>query len=205
MPSCLPILYSFRRCPYAMRARLALYTARISHEHREVNLKNKPLEMLTVSPKGTVPIMILENGDMLEESLDIMKWAFKILDISTEDAHLIKENDTSFKYALDRYKYPGRYSEKNDRNYQEECGYFLRKLENQLNPFLKGKTLSFVDLAIVPFIRQFSMVNLDEFETCPYPRIKTWLNFLISNQLFYDVMQKFSFWSSENKPDLVIF
>ncbi|AIL12979.1 hypothetical protein IM40_04820 [Candidatus Paracaedimonas acanthamoebae] len=205
MSTCLPVLYSFRRCPYAMRARLALYSAKVSHEHREVNLKNKPLEMLTISPKGTVPVMILENGDLLEESLDIMKWAFKVSSLSTEDILLIRENDTTFKQALDRYKYPGRYLEKIGINYQEECEYFLRKLENQLAPFLNGNMLTLVDLAIFPFIRQFSMVNPDWFETQPYPHIQVWLNFFITNQLFKDVMQKFLFWTPENKPELVLF
>lgn len=201
----LPVLYSFRRCPYAMRARLALYTAKIPHEHREVSLKNKPVEMLTFSPKGTVPVIILDNGDILEESLDIMKWALKILDLPPEDAQLIKENDTSFKQALDRYKYPGRYPEIFDINYKEECGYFVKKLENQLAPFLKGKIPSFIDLAIFPFIRQFAMVNPDDFGTSPYPHVKRWVDLLTSDQLFHDIMQKFPFWTSEDKPKLVLF
>lgn len=205
MSSHLPVLYSFRRCPYAMRARLALYSSKISHEHREINLKNKPLEMLAISPKGTVPVMFLENGDLLEESLDIMKWAFKISNLSTEDVQLIWENDTTFKQALDRYKYPGRYAEEIGINYQEECEYFLRKLENQLSPFLRGNTISLPDLAIFPFVRQFSMVNPDWFETQPYPHIKVWLSSFISSQLFEEVMKKFLFWTPENKPNLVLF
>lgn len=205
MSSCLPVLYSFRRCPYAMRARLALYSSKISHEHREVNLKNKPHEMLSISPKGTVPIMLLNDGELIEESLDIMMWALKTSDLRTEDMVLIHENDTTFKQALDRYKYPGRYLEEVNTNYQEKCEYFLRKIETQLNPFLKGDTSSFVDFAIFPFIRQFSMVNPHWFEAQPYPHIKLWLNFFISSQLFKDVMQKFLFWTSDNKPNLVLF
>lgn len=205
MLSPLPILYSFRRCPYAMRARLALYSSKISHEHREVDLKNKPFELLTLSPKGTVPIMLIENGTLLEESLDIMRWSFPASDLSKEDLSLIQENDTTFKYALDRYKYPGRYSEENNKNYQEECEYFVRKLENQLTPFLKGNSISFVDLAIFPFIRQFSRVTPDWFEAQPYPHTKSWLNLLGSSQLFKDIMQKFLFWTPENKSNLVLF
>src|SRR5262245_12767386 len=95
-----PILYTFRRCPYAMRARLALYTAKIAHEHREVDLKNKPQEMVAISPKGTVPVLQLVDGTVLEQSLDIMKWALKDDALTVEDEQLITENDTAFKKAL---------------------------------------------------------------------------------------------------------
>src|SRR5579862_4167934 len=103
------ILYTFRRCPYAMRARLALYTAAISHENREVDLKNKPAEMLEISPKGTVPVLQLGDGTVLEQSLDIMNWALKNPNVPSDLMELISENDTTFKDALNRYKYPGRY------------------------------------------------------------------------------------------------
>jgi glutathione S-transferase len=188
-----------------MRARLALYSSKISHEHREVNLKSKPVEMLTFSPKGTVPVMLLEDGGLLEESLDIMKWALKPKNLLENDALLIQENDSTFKQALDRYKYPGRYSERTEINYQVECESFLEKLENQLSPFLNGNSISFVDLAIFPFIRQLSMVNTEWFEALPYPRIKLWLTSFSSSPLFQEVMQKYLFWVPENKPVIILF
>ena len=139
----LPILYSFRRCPYAMRARLALYSAKVAHIHREVDLKNKPAEMLAVSPKGTVPVLQLTDGQVLEQSLDIMKWALGIATLSLEDINLVTHNDTIFKQALDRYKYPHRYSENREdeiaKSARTECELFLKTLEGRLQPFFNRK------------------------------------------------------------------
>ncbi len=201
----LPVLYSFRRCPYAMRARLALYSAKIAHEHREIDLKDKPIQMLKISPKGTVPVLQLEDGTVLEESLDIMNWALKPSPLSLQDMHLVTENDTAFKKALDRYKYPGRYPEEPGVNYREECEEFLRKLEAQLHPFLTGNTLSFTDMAIFPFIRQFAMVNPEKFMAQPYPGLKTWLDSFTSSLLFQQVMQNYMHWSPGNQPLIVEF
>jgi glutathione S-transferase len=201
----LPILYSFRRCPYAIRARLALYTAKIPHEHREIRLKDKPLEMLAISPKGTVPVLQLEGGTILEESLDIMDWAFQSPSLSLEDQQLVTENDTFFKYALDRYKYPGRYCEEPGISYRNQCEIFLSKLENRLNPFLAGNTVSLIDMAIFPFIRQFAMVDPEWFKAQPYPRLKTWLDFFVTSPLFQQVMQDHPVWTSGNQPVVTAF
>jgi len=201
----LPILYSFRRCPYAMRARLALYSAKIVHEHREVDLKNKPLAMLKLSPKGTVPVLQLKEERVLEQSLDIMNWALKTPALSVENTHLISENDTTFKQALDRYKYPGRYHEELGENYRLTCERFLKKIEGSLMPFLAGNTITLADMAIFPFIRQFSMVDLDWFEEQTYPRLKTWLAFFASSSLFEQVMQNYSPWSAVDQPTVVTF
>jgi glutathione S-transferase len=203
--STLPILYSFRRCPYAMRARLALYAAKIPHEHREIHLKDKPLEMLAISPKGTVPVLQLEEGTVLEESLDIMSWAFHMPPLSLEDQQIITENDTSFKHTLDRYKYPGRYGEESGISYRNQCETFLSKLENRLNPFLAETTISLVDMAIFPFIRQFAMVDSEWFETQPYPCLKIWLDSFISTPLFQQVMQDYPVWSPGNQPIVIAF
>lgn len=202
MTSSFPILYSFRRCPYAMRARLALYSAKISHEHREVDLKNKPAEMLVISPKGTVPVLQLEDRTVIEESLDIMKWA---LNTPSENSELITENDTTFKQALDRYKYPGRYPETREMNHREQCEQFLRKLEEQLNPFLTGKEPALTDMALFPFVRQFAMVNPEWFHEQPYPHLKIWLNFFISSNLFQQVMQNYPLWLPGSSSTLVSF
>lgn len=205
MSNSFPILYTFRRCPYAMRARIALYTAQVDHEHREVDLKNKPQEMLAISPKGTVPVLQFESGRILEESLDIMKWAFNTSDLPLEEARLVTENDTTFKRALDRYKYPGRYLEEAGVDYREQCELFLRKLEARLDPFLAGTTAALGDIALFPFIRQFTMVDRMWFEAQPYPRIKNWLSFFISSALFERVMEKYPLWMPENQPTIIKF
>lgn len=224
MAPSLPILYSFRRCPYAMRARLALYWAKIDHQHREVSLKNKPPEMLEISPKGTVPVLLLKEGIILEESLDIMNWAFDTaflsLDsssslnplgqLSLENRQLITENETVFKPALDRYKYPGRYAQEKEINYRSIGEQFLKNLETQLGRqeatlFLAGNTMTLSDMALFPFIRQFAMVDLEWFNTQPYPRLNAWFNALASSQLFHQVMQKYPLWSPGDQSIVVAF
>ncbi len=188
-----------------MRARLALYSAKIAHEHREVDLKNKPLAMLKSSPKGTVPVLQLNEERVLEQSLDIMNWALENPILSAKDTQLITENDTTFKQALDRYKYPGRYHEELGENYRHVGERFLKKIEDSLTPFLAGNTITLADMAIFPFIRQFSMVDLDWFEEQTYPRLKTWLAFFASNSLFEQVMQNYSPWSVIDQPTMVTF
>jgi glutathione S-transferase len=205
IPSSLPILYSFRRCPYAIRARFALYAVKITHEHREIYLKDKPFEMLAISPKGTVPVLQLEGGAVLEESLDIMNWALQESSLSLEDQQFIMENDASFKYALDRYKYPGRYFEEPGISYREHGEAFLKKLEGKLHPFLAGSTISLLDMAIFPFIRQFTMVEPEWFKAQPYPGVKIWLTSLISSPLFQQVMQNLPVWAPGNQPVIVDF
>jgi glutathione S-transferase len=204
MDTSFPILYSFRRCPYAMRARLALYSAKINHEHREVDLKNKPIEMLEISPKGTVPV--LQVGEtVLEQSLDIMKWALNISHLSLEETELITENDTTFKQALDRYKYPDRYHEETGITYRDQCEQFLIKFEAQLSPDLTRNTWTLTEMAIFPFIRQFAMVDPEWFNAQSYPYLKLWLDSFISSMLFDQVMQRYPLWSTENQPILVTF
>lgn len=201
MPIQAPILYTFRRCPYAMRARLALYAKKISYEHREVNLKNKPSQLIEISSKGTVPVLQLQDGTVLEESLDIMKWVYKII-LPSADEELISINDTTFKYALDRYKYPGRYLE-DTTNYRDECETFINTIENRLSPFLHGNMPSFVDIAIFPFIRQFAMVDSEWFNTSSYQRTKAWLCYFTESTLFEQVMQKYPFWVPDLEPLLI--
>lgn len=203
MSASFPVLYSFRRCPYAMRARLALYAAKISHEHREVHLKHKHPEMLAISPKGTVPVLQLANGTVLEQSLEIMKWALKHLPLCAEDATLIEENDTSFKQALDRYKYPGRYLEESDVNYRNLGEHFLKKLEARLTSDVGNPT--FVDMAVFPFVRQFSKVDEQWFEAQNYPCLKNWQNVLSASPLFHHIMEKFPPWVRDDAPIIISF
>ena len=192
----LPILYSYRRCPYAMRARMALKLAGIDVEIREISLRDKPAHMLQVSPKATVPVLVLQDGIVIEQSLDIMHWALQQHALSANtpavaDA-LILENDTAFKQALDAYKYPERYPSKTQIEHRAEGEVFLQKLENLLfeNVYLFSATPSLADIATFPFIRQFAAVDTAWFETASYPKLQAWLNRLVESELFISVMEK---------------
>lgn len=201
-----PVLYSYRRCPYAMRARMALRYANIDVEVREIVLREKPAQMLAVSPKGTVPVLVLASGQVLEQSLDIINWALKQSDVDewiVQDqavqklsADLIATNDGDFKQALDKYKYAIRFPENPPDVYRAQGEAFLLRLESllQQNAYLFRNTVSKADIAIFPFVRQFSMVDEVWFETANYPSLKAWLNGLLNSQLFIDVMQKHSVW-----------
>lgn len=194
-----PILYSYRRCPYAMRARMALKYANISVEIREISLREKPPSMLNISPKGTVPVLLLENGTVLEESLDIMRWALHQRDIegwlevdSTALQALIAESDSRFKWALDRYKYPERYPENPQFFYRTQGEVFLQTLEKLLSVHacLLSERISMADIAIFPFIRQFAAVDAAWFAEANYPKLRAWLASLVESGLFVSIMQK---------------
>lgn len=196
----LPILYSYRRCPYAMRARMALSYAGIPVEIREISLKQKPAHMLQVSPKGTVPVLVLPDGQVIEQSLEIMHWALQQHDadgwLSADPQHaalLIAENDGSFKQHLDRYKYAIRFPEHSAEDYRAQGELFLAKLEQHLqqSTFLLGDEISFADIAIFPFIRQFAAVDHDWFESTGYIKLKSWLQHLVESALFKRVMVKY--------------
>ncbi len=201
-----PILYSYRRCPYAMRARMALRYANIDVEIREIALREKPAHMLSVSPKGTVPVLVLASGQVLEQSLDIMDWALAQSDVDEwiiQDqevqkltADLIATNDDAFKQALDKYKYAIRFPENTPDVYRAAGEEFLQRLESLLrqNTYLFRNTISKADVATFPFVRQFSMVDEAWFEVANYPALKDWLNGLLHSQLFIDVMQKYPVW-----------
>lgn len=196
-------LYSFRRCPYAIRARLALAASSQSVFLREIILKNKPAEMLALSGKGTVPVLQLADGTVLDESLDIMVWALTKHDPDgwlqgdlTEMLNLIDENDFEFKDWLDKYKYADRFPQYSALYYRENAEYFLMQLENRLgnSPYLFGQQISLADMAILPFIRQFAGVDKDWFEQSDYPFLKIWLANFLNSQLFKSVMKKYSTW-----------
>jgi glutathione S-transferase len=201
----LPILYSYRRCPYAMRARMALKYAGVAIEIREISLRDKPAHLLQVSPKGTIPVLVLPDGTVLEQSLDIMYWALQQRDIdewlladSEQTQQLITENDTSFKQALDRYKYAIRFPEQSMEDYRSQGEAFLAKLEQRLTQtnFLMGEQVSLADIAIFPFIRQFSAVDADWFASTPYVRLKAWLSLLVESELFNSIMGKYPVYSN---------
>lgn len=207
-----PILYSFRRCPYAIRARMAIHYAQIRVELREVHLKHKPQAMLDCSPKGTVPVLVLADGHVIDESLDIIHWALSIQDhddwalgYATKQRQqadqLIHQNDNRFKRCLDQYKYADRHPEKPASDYRSEGEYYLKQLNSllSLHPYLVSDHLSYADIAIMPFIRQFAHVDSNWFEQSPYTQLKIWLNTLLDSELFTAVMLKYTPWTGEQK------
>ena len=190
------VLYSFRRCPYAMRARMALRYSGVPLTTVEVSLKAKPVEMLALSPKGTVPVLVCADGRVIEQSLDIMRWALAQKDpdnwLGPDSAALIEENDHVFKTHLDRYKYAIRYPEQPMEHYRAQGEQFLQHLEDLLGhaPYLAGDRLSLADVALAPFVRQFAHVDREWFEQAPYPHLRVWLERFLASALFTSVMAK---------------
>nr|WP_257626957.1 glutathione S-transferase [Pseudomonas sp. Xaverov 259] len=192
------MLYSFRRCPYAMRARLALRYSGVPVHIVEVSLKAKPAEMLALSPKGTVPVLCV-NGRVIEESLEIMQWALAqhdpddwLLQGDPRVQALIAENDQVFKHHLNRYKYAERYPEQPMEHYRAEGEVFLHTLEGLLagNDYLMAEHLSLADAALAPFVRQFAHVDREWFAQAPYERLQHWLQRFLESPLFVAVMAK---------------
>ena len=206
--STLPVLYSFRRCPYAMRARLALWVAGIALELREVKLAAKPPELLTASPKATVPVLVLADGTVIDESLDIMRWALGQSDpegwLAGDDAVLIAANDGPFKHHLDRAKYPGRYDEDGVTDHRAAALALLAPLEERLAraPYLCGANRSLTDMALFPFIRQFASIDPAWFAAQPLPRLQAWLDAHLASDLFAAIMPKFATWKAGDPPVL---
>lgn len=193
------VLYSYRRCPYAMRARMALDYAGIDVEMREISLRDKPKHMVAISPKATVPVLVLSDGKVIDESLDIMVWALTQqdadgwLNVDIKAANkLISENDCHFKVALDAYKYSERHPEKTQIKHRADGEIFLRQLEGLLaqNAGLLGALPTFADIAIFPFVRQFKGVDSDWFNAAPFPKLNVWLTTLVESDLFIRIMKK---------------
>ncbi len=202
----LPCLYSFRRCPYAMRARLGLLFAEQKVELREIELKNKPEQMLAISPKGTVPVLELRDGSqqqVIEESREIVEWALQqndphgLLDTDLAGANaLIDQNDNEFKHWLDRYKYADRHPELSKLEYRQQGEVFLQVLERLLaeHTYLLGERISIADIAIMPFVRQFAHVDREVFYRLPYPHLQQWLKDWLVHPVFMQVMAKYQAW-----------
>lgn len=194
------LLYTFRRCPYAIRARMALSYAKINVVQREVDLKNKPLDLMLASAKATVPVLILEDGRVLDESIDIIKWALKQSDpdgwlrpeLEAKCDELIRLNDKSFKPILDNYKYP-QSSEKNDATYyREQAKIYLGQLNSLLmqHRYLLADHITYADVALFPFLRQFYLVDRQWFEESDYKFLQIWLDSFLNSELFMLVMAK---------------
>ena len=213
----LPILYSLQHCPYAMRARLGLLMAQQQVMLRAVTTKNKPEEMLTVSPKGTIPVLVLPNSShgqesiVIDESLDIMIWALQQND--PEDllhkdnpsdfpamVDLIQRNDKEFKPQLEIYKKAKRFHLKTEIEERQKCEVFIAELEQRLSSeYFIGQKPSLIDYALLPFVRQFSRVSRPWFIQAPYPKLRVWLNGHLQSRLYSKAMAKFPLWLDEHE------
>ena len=204
MPS--PVLYSFRRCPYAMRARLALLVSGVTYEHREVVLKNKPPSMLALSPKGTVPVLWLpDESRVIDESLDVMLWALRQddpqgwLPSAADDAevmHWVAQNDGPFKQHLDRYKYPQRSGLASGEADRDLGAQWLMQLNARLSQqaFLSGQGWGLLDAALAPFVRQFAHTDPAWFAAQPWPSLAAWLSAFEASPAFAQIMVKHPAW-----------
>ncbi len=200
-----PILYSFRRCPYAMRARMALLVAGVTVELREVVLRDKPAAMLAASPKATVPVLVLADGSVIDESLAIMRWALALSDpqdwLAGDDAPLIATFDGAFKHHLDRYKYPERHAA--DPHAHRAAGLaLLETLEERLaaHANLSRDTPALTDFAIMPFVRQFAAVDRAWCDAQAVPRVRAWLARHIASPLFDRAMFRAAPWRPGDAP-----
>ncbi|TXC70600.1 glutathione S-transferase [Sphingomonas ginsenosidivorax] len=202
-----PLLYSFRRCPYAIRARLALLASGTACIIREVKLSAKPAEMLAASPKATVPVLITPDGRVIDQSLDIMRWALSSRDpagwLDHEDTHLIATNDDAFKHHLDRAKYPERH-DGDPAPHRAACIDLLRPLEDRLRTtrHLCGETPGLTDAAILPFVRQFASIDRDWFDAQPLPYVRAWLDRWVASDGFEAAMVRLTPWRAGD-PDVL--
>ena len=205
----LPILYSFRRCPYAMRARMAIHISGQKCELREVLLRDKPPSMLEYSAKGTVPVLILQDGKVIDESLDVIDWALNLNDPddwqrskdTKKTKELIKINDGEFKYHLDRYKYSKRYDNEDPEFHRKKCLKFIESVNNELNnsKYIFDDNISYADIVVLPFIRQFRIADIEWFDSLPYNNLKKWLSGFLDSTLLSSIMKKYDLWKEGDK------
>ncbi|DAC29230.1 MAG TPA: glutathione S-transferase [Candidatus Poseidoniales archaeon] len=190
-----PILYSFRRCPYAMRARMAIVRAGLVCEHREVVLRDRPDHMMEISPKGTVPVMLLPSGKVIEESLEIMQYVanWTLTDL---DNHWVNRNDNEFKFHLDRYKYPNRYGDVDALEQRDLAKKYLDDLDHLLLKTLSDE----LNDALFPFVRQFANHDREWFDSQQWDNLGQWLAGNLSSQEFKVCMKKYPQWFNGDTP-----
>ena len=211
----LPILYSLRQCPYAMRARIGLLQAKQPVILRDIVMKNIPKEMLDASPKGEVPVLVFEDSSVIDESLDIMIWALNQSDpnnlLFNQQPNtyqgmldLINRNDNEFVDALKKYKAASRYHDSEEINCRQQCEPFIVYLEQRLakHDYIFGDTASLADYAILPFIRQFSRVDRKWYLQAPYPNLRRWLERHYQNPMFSKAMKKYPQWLDKKESIL---
>ena len=199
-----PILYSFRRCPYAMRARMAIAVSGVTVSLREVLLRDKPPELLAASSKATVPVLVLPDGEVIDESFDIMRWALKANDPqgwlqgADTESEWIQACDGEFKHWLDRYKYADRHPEHSATVYRANAEQFLSQVESALSHarWLRGEGASAIDVAVFPFIRQFAGVESDWWADAAYPCTRRWIERWLQSELFSTIMAKYPRWEA---------
>lgn len=195
-----PVLYSFRRCPYAMRARLAIASAGLQCELREILLRDKAPEFLAASPKGTVPVVVV--GDtVIEESLDIMRWALAQndpdgwLDMPDTGWEWIARWDAEFKPHLDRTKYANRYPDEDTGDARSNANIHLQALNDAMvGPFIFGERATLADYAMLPFVRQFANIDRTKFDTQPWVKVHNWLGQFLDSDQFEQIMTKYPKW-----------
>ena len=195
----LPILYSFRRCPYAMRARMSIVRTNYQVELREVILRDRPEHMMEVSPKGTVPVLLLEDGTVIEESLEIMQ---HVLDwkLSEEEQHWISRNDNEFKFHLDRYKYPNRYEDVDEVEQRTLASVYLMDLDERLGS--EASLSEALSDGLFPFVRQFANHDRDWFDVQPWTNVLEWLKENLESEAFKVCMKKHKQWV-DGQPTIV--
>ena len=214
-----PILYSLQNCPYAMRARLAILMSQQTVLIRAIVMKHKPNELLALSPKGTVPVLVIgtePSTHVIDESLDIMLWALNLSDpdnlLYAEDAKalpemltIINENDQQFKPNLERYKRAKRFHGDDEEECRLQCEPFIQALEQRLSqhPFLMGSTPSLLDFALLPFVRQYSRVNRQHYRHGPYTHLQSWLKHHLQSQLFSKAMLKYPLWLETHEENIL--
>ena len=211
-----PILFSFRRCPYAMRARMAIKLCNLKCEIREINLKSKHKLFLELSPKGTVPILLLQDGSVIDESLEIIEWATSKQDplnlmpknqnIYQDDITLIKKIDNEFKFHLDRYKYSSRYEDASGNEHKLKARNILVELNSILEnkKWLRGDDPTLSDISILPFVRQYRIADIEWFdEKLDLPNIKKWVHNFIDSSMFIKIMTKNKTWET-NDPMIFV-
>jgi len=205
--STLPILWSFRRCPYAMRARLAVQSSGVQVALQEILLRDKPEDFLATSPKGTVPV-VNDAGTVIEESRDVMIWALRqndpehLLDMPAEGYDLLDQCDGPFKAALDHTKYAVRHPELSEAEEREKASVFLRELNARLSdqPYLFGQNRTIADIGIAPFVRQFANTDRAWFDAQDWPHLIVWLDRFLESADFAAVMTKYTPWQQGDAP-----